>query len=284
MLEWPHISMRIVSSVPTPFSTTNAIETILDQDSHKDACFVAHSLGTAAVAWMLKSHLFQTSSSNLGNSSYSNSDSDPNVNLHFSGNHKSNRVASVVLLDPINFLLFDPTTAYSFVYRNPSTVLELVLNYFVSRELHIAWSIGRHFLWSWNVLFVEDLPKKGLINCVMLSGDDGIVPAKTCERYLFRKKQELYFAHTDMTYYNSDSIITPEMTASLQSMNVQSSKWMEENSDVNANETEYLDIVFLENMTHGELMLHKEAINLVQERIYIACGLNLLNMQDKKES
>lgn len=207
MLEFPHISMRIVSSIPSHSSTTRAIDAILEQDFHTDACFVAHSLGTAAVAWMLKPQLIKI----------------------------SNRVASTVLLDPINFLLSDPTLAYSFVYHTPTTVLELLLSYFVSRELYIAWSIGRHFRWSWNVLFVEDLPRQGL-NFIVLSGGDGIVPAKKCERYFLSKKQEQAL--------DGDKYQFP-----------------------------HLDVILIEGMAHGELMLRQDALQAVSKRIHLACGI-----------
>jgi len=53
----------------------------------RQACLVAHSLGTTAASWMLH---------------------HPTACL---------RVASTVLLDPVTFLLCDPTVATSFVYK-----------------------------------------------------------------------------------------------------------------------------------------------------------------------
>ena len=67
------------------------------------------------------------------------------------------RVYSTVLLDPVIFLLCDPTVATTFVYKDPQSCVDLVMHYFLSRELFIANALSRHFQWSHNILFVEDL-------------------------------------------------------------------------------------------------------------------------------
>lgn len=156
LIEWPHVSMQLAEEVPTIPDTLAFITGMLDRDHHAKASFVAHSLGTVAVSWILNSPL-----------------------------HKG-RVGSVVLLDPVTFLLCDPAIAYNFLYRPPSTALELLMNYFVSREMYIANSLSRHFHWSKNVLFHEDLPvaKPGLRNIVVLSEEDAIVPSPRVKAYL----------------------------------------------------------------------------------------------------
>jgi hypothetical protein len=45
-------------------------------------------------------------------------------------------VASSVLLDPIVFLLCDPTVASVFVYKDPHTVVDLLMHFFLSRLVH----------------------------------------------------------------------------------------------------------------------------------------------------
>jgi hypothetical protein len=42
-------------------------------------------------------------------------------------------VASTVLIDPVTFLLCDPTVATSFVYNDPQTALDFLMHFFVSR-------------------------------------------------------------------------------------------------------------------------------------------------------
>lgn len=75
---------------------------MLADDHHPAACFIGHSLGTTAIAWMLHS---------------------PSAHL----------VASSILIDPVTFLLCDPTVATSFVYNDPETALDMLMHFFVSR-------------------------------------------------------------------------------------------------------------------------------------------------------
>ncbi|KAI8824459.1 uncharacterized protein EV422DRAFT_493257 [Fimicolochytrium jonesii] len=156
LLEWPHVSMQLTEEVPTIEETMAFLVAMLDTDQQEKATFVAHSLGTIAVAWMLRSE-----------------------------SHRQ-RVGSVVLLDPVTFVLCDPTIAYNFLHRPPSNSLELIMQYFVSREMYIANSLSRHFHWSKNILFYDNLPhpQDGLKHVVSLSGVDAIVPSPRVKLYL----------------------------------------------------------------------------------------------------
>ncbi|RKO93543.1 hypothetical protein BDK51DRAFT_4712, partial [Blyttiomyces helicus] len=153
LLEWPHVSMKVEEEVPRIPDTVSALSAMLRADGHNRACFSGHSLGTIAISWMLR---------------------DPVA---------APLVASTVLIDPVSFLLFDPTVACSFLYREPASVLELLMNYFVSRELYIAHTLFRHFDWSHNIIFLNDLPLEGT-NTVILSGSDHIVPSRRVRNYL----------------------------------------------------------------------------------------------------
>ena len=86
--------------------------------------------------------------------------------------------------------------------------------YLHSRELMIAYTISRHFEWSQNIVFIEDLPgggvnlsarsddsrdysigtttgrTAGIRNTIILSSSDGIVPTSAIERYLKAKCKE----------------------------------------------------------------------------------------------
>ena len=42
-------------------------------------------------------------------------------------------VQSTVLLDPVTFLLCDPTVATSFIYKDPTSTLGFMMHFFVSR-------------------------------------------------------------------------------------------------------------------------------------------------------
>lgn len=92
------------------------------------ACFVAHSLGTCVVSWML--------------------------------HHKKTRslVATTVLIDPVTFLLCMPKVCASFVHPDPKSVSTYVSSFMLAKELYIANALSRHFNWSHNAIFLENLP------------------------------------------------------------------------------------------------------------------------------
>jgi hypothetical protein len=95
---------------------------------HIGACFVAHSLGTAVVSWMLHSK-----------------------------QHK-HLVATSVLIDPVTFLLCIPKVCASFVHPDPKCVSTYLSSFLLAKELYISNALSRHFNWSWNAVFLEDLP------------------------------------------------------------------------------------------------------------------------------
>ncbi|KAJ3011558.1 hypothetical protein HKX48_006774 [Thoreauomyces humboldtii] len=203
LLEWPHVAMQVRDDVPSVADTRSLLVGMLAKDKHPKATFIGHSLGSVAVAWLLNSPA-----------------------------HRS-RVGSVVLLDPVTFLLCDPTTAYNFLYRPPTEPLQLLMNYFVSRELYIAHSLSRHFHWSHNILFAEDLPTvahQGLKNYVVLSETDLIVPSPRVRQYLEVRN-----------YENSD----PRNTA---------------------------NIVYHEGRNHGEMLFRPKLLSHTVDLIKRACG------------
>jgi pimeloyl-ACP methyl ester carboxylesterase len=93
LVELPHVSMRMVEDVPTMEETVREIEEMLTSKGFPKATFVAHSLGTAVCAWMIK--------------------------------EARKRVGGCVLIDPICFLLHYPDVAYNFVYREPAAANEV---------------------------------------------------------------------------------------------------------------------------------------------------------------
>ncbi|KAI9009721.1 Alpha/Beta hydrolase protein [Gaertneriomyces semiglobifer] len=189
LLDWPHVSMRLTETIPTVQETVESIKSILMAAGHKKACFVGHSLGSAALSWT--THL-----------------------------HKE-LIHSTVALDPITYLLVQPAVAYNFLHRTPTTTLELLMHYFVTRELYIAHTIRKHFSWSHNALFVQDLPKGK--HAVVLSSHDQIVDSASVRRYLQKEGG--------------------------------------------------VDVYWIENTTHGAMMLRAEPLKLVRGIIRDAAGL-----------
>jgi len=96
-------------------------------------------------------------------------------------------VSSMTFMDPVCFLLIKPDVCYNFMYREPADPTQLLINYFLAKELYIAHSLSRNFFWFQNQLWPEELPCPTL---VVLNGRDSIVPAHSVRRYLMAHKQK----------------------------------------------------------------------------------------------
>lgn len=98
------------------------------------------------------------------------------------------RLSALLFIDPVSILLHLPDVAYNFTARPPQTANEWQLWFFASKDPGVAWTLGRHFFWSENVLWREDLEKfvterKGRCT-VALASRDLIVDTETVGRYL----------------------------------------------------------------------------------------------------
>lgn len=52
--------------------------------------------------------------------------------------------------------LWEPYVAYNFLYRKPSTGIDILMRYFVGEEIGIATMLQRYFDWSANILWFEE--------------------------------------------------------------------------------------------------------------------------------
>ena len=151
LVEWPHCSQCLDGrDPPSQQATVASVRRALASRGHGPAVFLAHSLGTTAVAWCLKA--------------------------------KRSPVRSVILIDPLCFLLVAPTTAFNFLHRAPSNAIQLLLQFFIATELFTANTIQRHFSWTHNTLFVDDLPAAR--STVILAAKDLITNAPLIRQYL----------------------------------------------------------------------------------------------------
>jgi pimeloyl-ACP methyl ester carboxylesterase len=151
-LEFLPISSRITSPPLDSQATCQAIERILNFHQLSQFVVASHSYGTAVTA-----HIYRS----------------PTL---------SPRVAAVLLVDPINFLLHHPSVAFNFLYRSPRSANEWQLWYFASRDPDIARTLGRYFFWSECILWKEDLAGKNI--SIVLSEMDQIVDANSVRKYL----------------------------------------------------------------------------------------------------
>ena len=156
LLESHNITMTLGAETQRSVADTQAlVGAMLCADGHGSACIVAHSFGTIIPSWLLNSR-------------------DAAVRA---------LVKSVVLIDPISLLLFDPAVAFNFVHRRPTNATEIMMSYFVSQEMYIAHTLARRFSWSDAALFLDDIPSHVHVE-VLLSGADAIVPAKLVRAYV----------------------------------------------------------------------------------------------------
>ncbi|RKP09794.1 Alpha/Beta hydrolase protein [Thamnocephalis sphaerospora] len=152
VLDMAHLGMRLCGRAPSIPATTRAVEAALVRHGHRRGVFIGHSFGSAVVA-----HLCH---------------------------QLPKRVAGVVLVDPICFLLLDAAVAWRFVRRVPSRASERFVEYFASRELFTSYFISRRFHWYHAILWADELPPH---TTVYLSESDLLVPSPQVSEYLARE-------------------------------------------------------------------------------------------------
>lgn len=99
---------------------------------------------------------------------------------------KGQLVGKSIFVDPVCFALWEPELVYNFVYKPPTSAMDVLIRYFVGRECGVAKSIGRHFWWHQNILLAPDIPQGSTI---FLSENDGIIDASKVAWYLARFPQ-----------------------------------------------------------------------------------------------
>jgi len=155
LISLPHISMRITDIVPSCGELVASLSDMLASWGFASAHFVGHSFGSLPLAWMARK--------------------------------APQCVTSMTFIDPVCFLLVKPDVCYNFMYRQPADPCQLLMNYFISKELYIAHSLSRNFFWYQNQLWPDELPGPTL---VVLGGRDSIVPAHSVRRYLTAYKHQ----------------------------------------------------------------------------------------------
>ncbi|KAJ6606169.1 hypothetical protein DFH09DRAFT_1017115 [Mycena vulgaris] len=177
LVEFLPISFRITSPMPPRWTTLAAINTILEDLHIPQVVLAAHSYGT-----FLAAHI-------LSPPPDAEATGDPALVLN-------RKVTSLVLVDPIPFLLHLPTVAYNFLYRAPGArrANEWQLWYFASRDADVARVLGRCFFWEEGCLWRADLRRfsaGGRRVAVVLGGGDQIVPSAAVRAYLTGDEEEV---------------------------------------------------------------------------------------------
>ncbi|KAI0677587.1 hypothetical protein C8Q78DRAFT_960231 [Trametes maxima] len=89
-------------------------------------------------------------------------------------------------VDPVTFCSWEGDLCYNFIYKPCSNGLDLVIKYFVGTELGVANFLQRHFDWSANCLWYEQIPhaRDPQKTMFFLGGKDSIIDATRVKRYL----------------------------------------------------------------------------------------------------
>lgn len=89
-------------------------------------------------------------------------------------------------VDPVVFCLWEGDVCYNFCYRKPKAALELLLHYFIASEVGVANTIQRHFDWSENTLFHDQIPNADdpTKTMYLIGGEDIIIDAYRVKKYL----------------------------------------------------------------------------------------------------
>nr|POF22361.1 hypothetical protein CFP56_36446 [Quercus suber] len=99
------------------------------------------------------------------------------------------RVAASLLIDPVTILLHMPDVAYNFTVRPPKRANEWQLWYFAAKDPGVAYTLGRHFFWSENLLWREQIMEmvdNGMRVTVSLGSRDLIVDTPAVGKYLMK--------------------------------------------------------------------------------------------------
>ncbi|MCJ1358971.1 MAG: hypothetical protein MMC33_008971 [Icmadophila ericetorum] len=151
-IEYMPISFRITSAALTRDEMCDDILAIINAHQWSKFVLITHSFGS-----VIATHMF-----------------------HFPP--LSPKIGPALLIDPVSFLLHLPDVAYNFIARKPKQANEFQLYYFASMDMGVAHTLGRHFFWSENILWKEEV--KGRKITAVLSGKDLIVNTEAVGRYL----------------------------------------------------------------------------------------------------
>ncbi|KAF2732516.1 hypothetical protein EJ04DRAFT_496879 [Polyplosphaeria fusca] len=151
-LEIMPISFRITGEIPHKSELCRQINAILDEHGWNKVVLASHSYGSVITTHLLK-----------------NSDT-------------AHRIGPMLFVDPVTFLVHLPDVCYNFTARPPRRANEHQLYYFASNDMMVAHTLARHFFWSENILWKEDIRRRDVT--VSLGGRDLIVDTETVGKYL----------------------------------------------------------------------------------------------------
>ncbi|CAL8466496.1 g6032 [Coccomyxa elongata] len=154
LLEARHVSVCLSWRAFSTDAMADAAVEVLQRHGFSQAAFVGHSYGTFVLSRIVQQH--------------------------------RHTVQSMVLMDPVCMLTIYPQLLQNFVYKPPRmnfNVIGLVdsLRFVFSRDLLVAESFCRKFVWHRECLWPEELPEPCLL---VLAAEDDLVPSKLLRQLL----------------------------------------------------------------------------------------------------
>jgi hypothetical protein len=126
----PHISTNIFSKYylepPSKDEQAEATIKVMRKHNMSRVTTLSHSNGTMVLGWLLRT--------------------------------APEMFVRNILVDPVSFCMWEGSVCYSFVHRRWASGVESLLGYFVGRELGVAHTIARRFLWFDMILWAEEFP------------------------------------------------------------------------------------------------------------------------------
>lgn len=156
-LEIMQICSRLTHPILTRTEFLSQLTLILDEQGYSRFVLVSHSYGSVFSTYILTDEKL------------------------------CSRVSATFLMDPVTILLHMPDVAFNFTVRKPKKANEWQLWYFASKDPGTAYTLGRHFFWSENILWrdhITSLTDRGMRITASLAERDLIVDAAAVGAYL----------------------------------------------------------------------------------------------------
>eukprot|EP00611_Tribonema_gayanum_P023206 TRINITY_DN482_c0_g1_i1.p1 TRINITY_DN482_c0_g1~~TRINITY_DN482_c0_g1_i1.p1 ORF type:complete len:225 (-),score=54.34 TRINITY_DN482_c0_g1_i1:1295-1969(-) len=126
LIELPHLSLKLgQENVPSVSEFVTSVELAIRRHQFGPSRWIGHSLGSCLAGAFTKA--------------------------------KPELVHSLVLIDPVCFLLWEVDVLENFS-RQPASAMQDIIHYHMSQELFISHFFHRHFWWYESVLFPSDIP------------------------------------------------------------------------------------------------------------------------------
>lgn len=222
--------------MPTPQQFAERVTRILNRHNIERVSVLGHSFGSITAGWYVR--------------------------------QCPERVSHLTLIDPVSMLLSFPEVAYSFLYREPSTVMEWIIHVAAAREVTISHTLRRNFWWYNNDLWLENIPHHiGVV--VGLATHDEIINPKALQEYVRNCR------NARIAVLNGDAIPANTVAKSVRETNERSSalataasfsdlsKLKQAPAPVVTKEVAMIECLIWDGFSHGQILMPSENLNVL---------------------